>query len=52
MLATIRTSFDVSAASMPSRICLAQPTKTTDSTGYKYICTFHGGFMNAYVVVQ
>lgn len=27
-------------------------TKTTDSTGYKYICTFHGGFMNAYVVVR
>ena len=27
-------------------------TKTTDSTGYKYICTFHGGFMNAYVIVR
>jgi plastocyanin len=27
-------------------------TKATDSTGYKYICTFHGGFMNAYVVVR
>lgn len=27
-------------------------TKATDSTGYKYICTFHGGFMNAFVVVN
>jgi plastocyanin len=27
-------------------------TKTTDAKGYKYICTFHGGFMNAFVVVR
>lgn len=27
-------------------------TKATDAKGYKYICTFHGGFMNAFVVVH
>ena len=27
-------------------------TKTSNDTGYKYICTFHGGFMNAFVVVR
>lgn len=27
-------------------------TKTSSAKGYKYICTFHGGFMNAYVVVR
>jgi plastocyanin len=27
-------------------------TKASSDTGYKYICTFHGGFMNAFVVVN
>ena len=27
-------------------------TKASSDKGYKYICTFHGGFMNAYVVVR
>lgn len=27
-------------------------TKASSATGYKYICTFHGGFMNAFVVVR
>lgn len=27
-------------------------TKKSSNKGYKYICTFHGGFMNAFVVVK
>ena len=27
-------------------------TKKSSDRGYKYICTFHGGFMNAFVVVK
>lgn len=27
-------------------------TKTSDSAGFKYVCTFHGRFMNATVVVK
>jgi plastocyanin len=27
-------------------------TKTSSDRGFKYICTFHGGFMNAFVVVR
>jgi plastocyanin len=27
-------------------------TKASSAKGYKYICTFHGGFMSAFVVVQ
>ena len=27
-------------------------TKASSDRGYKYICTFHGGFMNAFVVVR
>lgn len=27
-------------------------TKKSSDKGYKYICTFHGGFMNAFVVVR